>query len=90
MKRRLLVGLFGLLLTGSFAFAQVVVRIGPPPPPRVERRMPPPSPGTCGSQAITTGMAECMSGCLVTGLCRLKRGPSGSRRTGSIAAADGF
>ena len=44
MKRTLLAVLFGLLLTATLGVAQVVVDIGPPPPARVERRFPPPSP----------------------------------------------
>lgn len=44
MKKALLSGLLCLFLSSTVSFAQVVVRIGPPPPVIVEHPGPPPSP----------------------------------------------
>jgi YXWGXW repeat-containing protein len=45
VKKAFLAGLFGLLLLPAASFAEVVVRIGPPPPVVVEHPGPPPGRG---------------------------------------------
>ena len=62
MKKQLLIAVSALFLTVGAANAQIVVRIGPPPPrpvevvPRRHTRV------RCGSPAITAGTATATSG----------------------------
>jgi hypothetical protein len=74
VKRLAVTALLGFALLPAASWAQVVVRIGPPPP-IVERRHL--SRGLCGSPATIAGMGRVMFGRRAAGTARRIRGRAG-------------
>ena len=89
MKKQLLTAACALFLTVGAANAQIVVRIGPPPPRPVEV-IPAPRPCTTtgsGFRAIIAGMATATSGSPAATAARLIAAPFGLRASGVRSAA---